>query len=301
MSMSMRVTQAGSDLSMINILDNNLSALDTLQQQVSSGKAINLPSDNPGGTATALELNAQIARFQQYQANATDAASWLDTADSAIGTVHTSLLQVQTDLLAGANASGTDATTRASLAQQVSVIKQTLLTQAATSYQGRSIFSGTWNTDPYANAAAGDYTYTGSPKVATRTVGPGQAAPIGVTADQVFGTGTGSVFALLDQISSDLASGNTSSLSGADLTNLKAAMDRATEAQSQVGAWSAQLTQTATQLTSKVTALQGSVSSIVDVDEASAASKLQLQEVAYQASLQTTAKIIQPSLVNFLS
>lgn len=179
-------------------------------------------------------------------------------------------------------------------------MKQTLLQAAATSYQGRPVFSGTWGSDPYAGAASGDYTYTGSPQAQTRTIGPGQSAQIGVVGSDVFGSGGTSVFALLDKISSDLASGSSSALAGSDLTALQSAMSQATDARAKVGALSAQLTQVSGNATQKVAALQASVAGVVDVDEARAVTELQLQQVSYQAALATTAKIIQPSLVNFL-
>lgn len=301
MSIPMRVTQSGADLSMIQTLDAGLARLSQLQQQVATGRAINQPSDNPGGTATALQLSAQIGRFQQYGANASNGQGWLNAADSALSSVNTALQNVQTYVLEGANATGSDQATRNTLAQQVNTIKQTLLTTASTQYLDQPIFSGTWNTQPYANAATGDYTYTGSPQAPTRNVGPNQTMQVGVTAAQAFGSGTTSVFAVLDQISADLTSGNSTALSGNDLTALKSAMTTASTAQGQIGSWSANLAQISTSAGNTVQALKTSMAGIVDVDEASATANLQLQEVAYQAALATTAKVIQPSLVNYLA
>ena len=46
--------------------------------------------------------------------------------------------------------------------------------------------------------------------------------------------------------------------------------------------------------------LKQSLSQVEDADLAQVTLELQMQQVAYQAALQTTAKVIQPSLVDFL-
>jgi hypothetical protein len=47
--------------------------------------------------------------------------------------------------------------------------------------------------------------------------------------------------------------------------------------------------------------MQDQVSTLTDASEDQVAAQLDLEETSYQAALETTAKIIQPSLVQFLS
>jgi flagellar hook-associated protein 3 FlgL len=109
------------------------------------------------------------------------------------------------------------------------------------------------------------------------------------------------VFALLDTISQDLASGNTTALSGTDLSQLQTALNTVTQSQGTVGAIGAALTSGAAQVSNKVTAIQDQVANLTDASEDQVATELDLEETSYQAALETTAKIIQPSLVQFLS
>jgi flagellin-like hook-associated protein FlgL len=403
---------------MVSDLESSLQNLTALQQETASGKSLNQPSDNPSGTGEVLTLNAQLGRYQQYSSNISDGQSWLNTADSTLGSVVTALDKAQTDVLNGANASAVGATSDEALSQEVLSIKQEILGLADTTYNNRPIFSGTYGTSPYPLAAAGAslttagalagsttittgtndtltydlggsaesltvapgtytpaqlaaavqtasggnlaaslspggelvltatsqgsgstlqvtggdaasalgfsatptstasgsvgdpasssynpsvaYNYSGSTTPVTRVVAPSQKLDVSVTGDTVFGSGTSSIFALLDTISQDLANGNTSALSGTDLSQLQSALNTVTQAQGTTGALGAALAQDATQTTNKVSAIQEQVANISDAKEDQVISELDLAQVSYQAALETTAKIIQPSLVDFL-
>lgn len=310
-----RVTQAGASLNMVTDLQADLANLTTLQEQAASGKSLNQPSDNPTGTSEVLSLNSQIGRFQQYATNAGDGVSWLGTATTALGNVSKALNQVQTDVLSGANASASDSADNQSLSQDVLSIKQEILGLAGTTYNNRPVFSGTLGTAPYPQGSASGisdpsspsydpataYAYAGSTNPVTRVVAPGQSVNVSTTGSQVFGSGSSSLFALLDTISTDLANGNTSALSGSDLSQLQSAMDTVTQANGSLGALSATVAQDQTSATDMVSNLQVQVANISDANEDQVATELDLAETSYQAALETTAKIIQPSLADFLS
>jgi flagellar hook-associated protein 3 FlgL len=310
-----RVTQQSASMLMVADLQSSLAQLTQLQEEAATGKQINQPSDNPAGTSEVLSLNAQLGRFQQYSSNITDGQSWLDTADTTLGSAVKALDQVQTDVLSGANNTALVNGGGQALSQEVLSIKQQLLGLASTTYNNRPIFSGTYGTSPYPQGMASGvsdptsssydadvaYAYAGSSTTVTRVVSPGQTVNVSVTGQQVFGSGSTSVFALLDTISQDLAKGNTAALSGTDLSQLQTALSTVTQAQGTVGALGASLATDATQVTGKVTAIQDQVSNLTDASEDQVATLLDLQETSYQAALETTAKIIQPSLVQFLS
>lgn len=310
-----RVTQSSAALSMVADLQYDLSSLTNYQEQAASGKSINQPSDNPTGTSEVLSLNSQIGRFQQYATNASDGLAWLGTATSALSSVTTALDQVQTDVLSGANASASDSSADNALAQDVLAVKQQILGLAATTYDDRSVFSGTYGTTPYPQGSASGvsdpssasynpavaYAYAGSNTAVSRVVAPGQTLNVSTTGNQVFGSGSTSIFALLDTISTDLANGNTSALSGSDLSQLQAAINTVTQANGSLGALTSNITQEQTNATNTVSNLQVQVGNISDANEAQVATELDLMETSYQAALETTAKLVQPSLADFLS
>jgi flagellar hook-associated protein 3 FlgL len=310
-----RVTQASASILMIADLQTGLSQLTQLQEEAATGKSINQPSDNPAGTSQVLSLNAQLGRFNQYSSNISDGQSWLNTADTTLGSVVKALNQVQTDVLSGANASAQASSGDSALSQEVLSIKGQILSLASSTYNNRPIFSGTYGISPYPQGSASGvsdptsasynpaaaYAYAGSTTPVSRIVSPGQSVNVSITGDQIFGTGTTSVFALLDKISQDLSSGNSTALSGTDLSQLQTALNTVTQAQGTVGAVGAALASDASAVTDKVSAIQDQVSSLSDASEDQVAAQLNLDETSYQAALETTAKIIQPSLVQFLS
>ena len=310
----LRITQASASMRMVGYLQTDLTNLTNLQEQAASGTSLMQPSDNPTATSEVLSLNAQIGRFQQYATNAGDGQSWLNTGATALGNVTKALDQVQTNLLSGANASASDPSTEKALSQDVLSLKQEILGLAATTYNNRPVFSGTYGTAAYPQASASGvsdptsssynpavaYAYAGSNAPITRMVAPGETTNVSMPGSQIFGSGTSSVFALLDTISTDLANGNTSGLSGSDLAQLKSAINTVTQATGSLGALSASVTQNQTNATDTVSNLQVQVGSISDANKAQVAAELDLASASYQAALETTAHIIQPSLAQFL-
>ena len=71
--MTQRITSQMQSSNVLMNLNNDLSALDNTQQQISTGLSINQPSDDPDGTALAMQLSGQIAAMNGYTANVNDA------------------------------------------------------------------------------------------------------------------------------------------------------------------------------------------------------------------------------------
>src|SRR5262249_43679017 len=138
--------------------------------------------------------------------------------------------------------------------------------------------------------------YVGKSGAVTRTVAPGVQMQVNVNGDEVFGTAGNDLFTALGQISNDLRT-NPSQL-GTDVGNLDARMSGIQNSQATIGARQARLdTMKDRNDTDGITLKQG-LSDVEDADLAQTTLKLQIQQVAYQAALQATAKVIQPSLVD---
>src|SRR3954454_12750782 len=82
-----RFTPKSAQASALDGLQANLAKMQQLQEQLSSGKALNRPSDSPVGTVQALQFRADIARGEQYKRNADDGLSWLGIADDTLTNV----------------------------------------------------------------------------------------------------------------------------------------------------------------------------------------------------------------------
>ena len=79
-------------------LGNITDTLAKTQNELSTGKRITKPEDDPYGAGRAVSLRNQLGDVQQYQTNINDASAWAQTTDSALGNV-TDLLQRARELV----------------------------------------------------------------------------------------------------------------------------------------------------------------------------------------------------------
>jgi flagellar hook-associated protein 3 FlgL len=113
----------------------------------------------------------------------------------------------------------------------------------------------------------------------------------------VFGTGADSVFALVDGIAADLRAGvNVSSR----LDQIDVRMSAIVGEHADVGVRQSRLDRAKESLMEQSTQLEAQRSGIEDIDLGSVILQLQTQNVNYQAALGVTARVLQPSLMDFL-
>ena len=292
-----RITVGSSAYTSINNIEAAQSRLAKLQDQLSSGKQILTPSDDPVGTVTALRTRGEIARNTQYATNSSDAIAWLSSADTAYSSSVTQLQQARTLVLRALNSGGNDPTANAAIAGQLNGVRTSLLALANTTYNGRPVFGGTT-----ANGMAFDSNgnYVGDSGSVTRAVGAGNVVTVSAVGSDVYGDGSNNVFTLLQNLSATIGSNApASALSGA-LDSIDAAISRVSTAQSVEGATYQTVQQAQTTQTTTGTALTTQLSGIEDADMADLAIKVSTANTTYQAALQTTATVGQLSLLDFL-
>lgn len=291
-----RVTSSFSAAQSVNQIQAAAAKLAAAQNELTSGKRITTPSDDPAGTVKAMQLRGELARNTQYSANSDDAQGWLAAADSTYSQVVSAVQQAQTLVVKGLNSGADDATANAAIAAQINGLRSTLLALANTQYDGRPIFGGT-TAGSIAYDTAGNYAGDGG--TVTRAIAAGATVSVNTNGPAVFGADGSSVFDVLQNIANALSS-NPSTLTGSALDQLKSALSTVSAAQAAEGGVTAQVQRAQTTQTTVGTALTTQLSSIEDVDLADMAVKVASANVSYQAALQTTAKVGQLSLLNFL-
>jgi flagellar hook-associated protein 3 FlgL len=132
-------------------------ALSSALQQMSTGLRVNQLSDDPSASANMVASLAASATVDQFTSNVSSVLPQMQTADSAISSVVTSLNTALTLGTAGAN--GTENTAnRQALAAQVAGILTSVIGQANTAYQGTYLFAGSASSTPPFVAASTTYT-----------------------------------------------------------------------------------------------------------------------------------------------
>lgn len=296
MTMPTRVTEASMTTKALADIQRSASRGQKLQQQISSGKQLSRPSDSPTGTVTSLQLRGEVRATQQYSRNADDGLGWLGTIQDKLGDASSQILRVRDLTVQALNNTSTDPGSREALAVEIDNIRDSLIGEANTKYMGRPVFGGTTAGD-VAYDTSGNY--KGDAGQTTRTVGPNSKVRIETSGPEAFGTGNTQLFQVLSGISQDIRANDGSTLSD-DLTNLDTAHDLLNSTLSDVGARYNRVTQMKQSADDHLLSVSSQLSDIEDVDLPKAIMDLQIQQTSYQAALAATAKVIQPSLIDFL-
>lgn len=291
-----RVTEGSIHTRVLANLQRSIAKGQKIQDQLSSGKQINRPSDSPTGTVASLQLRGEARTAQQYSRNADDGLGWLGTLDNTLASTST-LINRARDLTVQGLSSGTnDAQSREALAVEIDNIKSSLIGYANTTYLDRPVFGGTTAGDV---AYQADGTYLGDGGQLTRTVGADASIPVTATGPKVFGAGNTQLFAVLQNIADGIRAGDTDGVSKS-LDSLDGAADLVKTTLSDVGARYNRVTQMKQSAQDRMLTVSSQLSDVEDVDLPKAIMEMQLQQTSYQAALAASAKVIQPSLIDFL-
>ncbi|MCS0646316.1 flagellar hook-associated protein FlgL [Curtobacterium flaccumfaciens] len=265
-----------------------------LTDQATTLRAIQKPSDDPVGTASSMQVRKEQAAAAQYSRNANDAAAWLATTDSALSSVYSVLNSVRDLTVQAANSGTMSDTNRDAFVTQFRSLKADLEARANTTYGTRSVFAGS------STAAAAYDPATGWAAAGTdvsRRVGDGTTVRVDTAGTAVFGSGDDSVFAVIDSIVNDLQNGVNVN---ARINDVDGALGTVRGAQADVGIRHAAALTAQDSLKSATVSLESRRADIEDVDLAKAVLDLQVQQTNYQAALAVTAKVLQPTLMDYL-
>lgn len=168
------------------ILDQQ-SRLADIQEQLSSGKRLLRPSDDPTGTAQILRLTSAISQTDQYQRNANNALSRLALEESTLDSVQNSLLRIRELAIQGSN-STLSSSDRLALAQEVRERLNELLGLANTRDSNQEyLFSGyKTTTKPFSQAANGSFIYSGDQGQRSLQISSGRQIPDSDSGHAVF-------------------------------------------------------------------------------------------------------------------
>jgi flagellar hook-associated protein 3 FlgL len=290
-----RITQRLMTQHSLTSMQSNLNRLSASQDRLSSGRAINRPSDSPTGTNDAMRLRAALAAGDQHVANAQDGSSWLDHADATLSSMVDSVHRVRELMVQGASTGSNGPAARTSIANELTEIRKGLIQSANTQHLGRPLFGGTTaGTTAYDENGA----FVGDTNPVNRTIGEGISVAVNVAGPDAFSTGNDDLFTMISDAVDALAN-DPDALSGM-LDRADAVTEKLTSALSSVGTRTVQVEGALNALTSSTLNNKTSLSNVENVDIAQAIMDVQFQTVSYQAALGATAKVIQPSLLDFL-
>ena len=297
----------------VNTLSSLQAQMDQTTEEVSSGKKVQAPSDNPANYAQNLEVLAQQSQNSQYKSNLNSLqtnASYYQTSVNSLSNVLTTIQQ-----LAVQQASSTaDPVSRSSAGTEVNDLIEQLAAVGNTKVGDTYIFGGTESNNPAykVDTSSGTpvVTYQGSADVGQVAVNNSTTVAAGFSGQSIFtGTVNGqsvNIFQTLETFSNDLQ--NTNNLSSdqqlaaiqTDLGNIGNCLDLTSNNLASVGTYAQNINSLLTTNANTDTTLSETSSNLVNVDMAQAISDYSTLSTAYQAALYVMSKVESMSILNYL-
>jgi flagellar hook-associated protein 3 FlgL len=297
--MTLRVTPGMIHDQMLRNLNNNMNRMSDTQMQMTTGRKINKPSDDPVGITYALRYRSELSMNDQYQRNITSAQSSVEHLDNVLGQVNDLIQRAKELTVQGAN--GTNPLeARQAIAKELDQIYQQLVSTGNEQLNGKYIFNGEkTQTPPYDPATAGT-TDTDNQNTMLQ-VAPGVVIASSMTGNEVFGssTDTDNLFTVMKNISNAM-NANNGPAATALIGQLDSRFNKLMGIRSEIGARANRIDMLDNRNKDMDVTLNSLSGKTEDADMAQTITQLQQQQNVYQASLSVGAKIIQPSLVDYL-
>ena len=137
----MRITNNMMTNSMLVRINNNMNQLDKYYTQMSSGKKIQMPSENPILASRALKLRNIVSSTEQYTSNSKQAASWMEITESAFKNI-TSIFESMGELCVQGASDQFKEDDRQKILNQFNSYVGQLESELNSTYMGRYVFSG---------------------------------------------------------------------------------------------------------------------------------------------------------------
>jgi flagellar hook-associated protein 3 FlgL len=295
----MRISHQMIAESTLNNIERNLERVQQLQSQITSGSQITKPSDNPVGAARALSFQEGVTQTGQYLNNIDQAAAWLNTTDSTLGSV-TDLLHRARELSVQAANGTMTPSDLTNIRAEVTQLQQDALDLSHAKFGNYYLFAGTRSDQPgYVQAAstqvAGPSVYQGNSGAVLREISPGVSMSVNADATATFDP----VFEALGELQTGLSAASPDTLQKS-LGDMDTALSAVLTTRSQIGAKANRLDFLKTRLTDVQVNLTGLLSDVKDVDMAQAITNFSMAQTTYQASLKASAQALQPSLLDYL-
>ena len=269
-------------------LDQSTNEEDTLTSELSSGLRVATLSDDPVAVAQSTLLGNSIAQDDTFVQTASNESSRMQVTDSTLGEVVTQVTSAISTAVAGNN--GTlNASDIASVAQELSGIRDQVLSLANTSYQGQYLFGGSQgSTAPFTldtSTTPATATYNGDNNVQFVQTPSGQKIQVNLPGSSVFGAAGTGVLGALNQLISDFSGGATTATLTADTSALTTALGQLSSQRSTLDSALSRLQSSSTYTQTEVSQLTVAQSNLVAADPAAVASQLSTAETQHQALL----------------
>ena len=295
----MRITSETMVMRSLDRLQGRLATYERSQSELASGRRILQPSDDPSGSRRAMSLRSAMSAREQELRNVSDATGWLHAADSQLQSALGRLSRAQE--LATRGASQTGPSERHALASEVRQIAEEVAGIANARHLDRPLFGGFGAGDAVARDGDGTWQALGGGEQVMRRVSDSEQVRVNVTAAEWMGFDADhdDLLTILDRLADRLENGTSAEVS-ASLGEVKTASSTVATSLADIGAATNRVESARARADDMLLTLRSELSDVEDVDLAKGVMDLQVQQVAYEATLSAIGRALPPSLVAFL-
>lgn len=332
----MRITNKMLATSFLGDMRRNLNNMQKLQSQLSSGKEIRKPSDNPFKVARSMQLHTDIEANKQYNENIKDTSNWLDATDTALDQV-TNVFQRVRELMVSAGNAGYGSDEKKAIKDEINQKVEELTQILNTNFDGKYIFGGTKGTSKPMGVATdangnkellfsdkngdlikpdqdGNFTtyqmgqLSMMQKKLNVEISPGVTIEYNVTSSELLKFTNDkeksiNVGDLLKDIVSNLESKDstaTAKVTGENLEDITSTLSNLLKVRAEVGAKQNRMEAAQTKNEEENYNMTEMLSKTEDIDITEKMMEYSTMQTVYMASLQTSAKVLQPTLMDYL-
>ncbi|TXK80951.1 flagellar hook-associated protein FlgL [Paenibacillus sp. N3.4] len=298
--MALRVTQGMLNTQLLRNLNGNMTRMDKLQDQLSTGRKINKPSDDPVGISSSMRYRSELGVNDQYQRNVDATVSFLDYSDTTLGQMG-QVMQRGRELAVEASNGTNPSESLNAIKTEIDQLYNQLTNIGNSQFNGKYVFNGQITDKapfPDPNDAANAVTDNGEIKF---EIGAGVQIAMNKTATDIFGKSgdKNNVFQIFKDLSVALSTGNSKEIQDS-IGKMDERMSIVLAARSDIGAKTNRIQLAEDRLKDIGINLQSLQSKTEDADMSIVITNLKMEENVYQASLSAGSKVIVPTLVDFL-
>lgn len=301
----MRVTQGMISQNSLRNISKSYEKLSKINEQAQTGKRFTKTSDDPVAAVKSLQYSTALFRNEQYKNNLNEAQNWIDTSETSVTEIIDIMSNIRDKVLDAANGTK-QPEDLAAIGVEIGQMKNQIIDAMNTQMLGKFVFNGTnTNVKPVVENADGTYTfnfenYTDANAVQAN-ISDGitlnvNSNPISAFGGQANGQ---NVIEMLTDLENSLKNGTFANSDDA-LGSIDQFKEVMSAERSDLGARLNRVDLVGSRLTSQFQVLKNAKSDNEDVESEKAILDLLQQETVNRAALATTAKVIQPSLVDFL-
>jgi len=276
-------------------LSKNSTTLNQLYIKTSTGLEVAKASDAPAAVAAIINGRSDMVKGQRYVTNCQHVQDSLANAEIAIDAVEALMTKAKEIAVTGANDS-LSTSDRATLANEVNQLQESLLDLANTEVNGKYLFAG-YNdqTLPFSGSPVG---YNGTDDHQLIEISPGTTAAKNITGEELFLSPI-NLFTTLEELATALNSADTAACSN-QLTGLEQAADQVRGQQSLLGNTSARMDDMISLHQNTLLLVEATLADNQDADLAAVLSEIAKMELSLEATMQVTARVSSLNLMDYL-